>query len=111
MIKLFLPYHSSGNQGAVIAALVPGINVVKVLLIGLGIVKDEATVKSMSRYGDYRFFEHCTYQLIHWTFPPSGNLGGLCNRSNGSFFVLEKNGQVGRICNTFCPKCDDFIHF
>lgn len=56
MIKLFLRYHSSGNQGAVIAALVPGINVVKVLLIGLGIVKDEATVKSMSRYGDYRFF-------------------------------------------------------
>lgn len=37
------------------AALIPGINIVKVLLIGLGILKDEAAVKSMSRDGDYRF--------------------------------------------------------
>lgn len=36
------------------AALIPGINIVKVLLIGLGILKDEAAVKSMSRDGDYR---------------------------------------------------------
>lgn len=75
MIKLFLPYHSSGNQGAVIAALVPGINVVKVLLIGLGIVKDEATVKSMSRYGDYRFFEHCTYQINSLDIPSQWQFG------------------------------------
>ncbi|KAJ0742876.1 putative phytol/farnesol kinase [Helianthus annuus] len=48
------PLFSSGSGGAYIAALVPGVNIVKVLLIGLGIVKDEATVKSMSRFGDYR---------------------------------------------------------
>lgn len=47
-------YCSSGHRGAVLAALVPGINIIKVLLIGLGIWKDEATVKSMSRFGDYR---------------------------------------------------------
>ncbi|KAK9053675.1 hypothetical protein SSX86_024749 [Deinandra increscens subsp. villosa] len=48
------PLFSSGHQGAVMAALIPGVNIVKVLLIGLGIWKDEATVKSMSRDGDYR---------------------------------------------------------
>lgn len=48
-------HRSSGSEGAFIAALVPGVNIVKVLLIGLGLVKDEATVRSMSRYGDYRF--------------------------------------------------------
>lgn len=37
------------------AAIIPGVNILKVFLIGLGIVKDEATVKSMSRFGDYRF--------------------------------------------------------
>ncbi|KAJ0823991.1 putative phytol/farnesol kinase [Helianthus annuus] len=40
--------------GAYTTALVPGVNIVKVLLIGLGIVKDEVSVKSMSRFGDYR---------------------------------------------------------
>lgn len=57
MIELLLRYYSSGSQGAVVAALVPGVNVVKVLLIGLGIMKDEATVKSMTRFGDHRSLE------------------------------------------------------
>ncbi|KAK9279684.1 hypothetical protein L1049_013364 [Liquidambar formosana] len=48
------PLFSSGHRGAILAALVPGINIVKMLILGLGITKDEATVKSMSRYGDYR---------------------------------------------------------
>lgn len=55
MIELLEKFCSSGSQGAVMAALIPGINIVKVLLIGLGILKDEAAVKSMSRDGDYRF--------------------------------------------------------
>lgn len=54
MIELFSYYCSSGSQGAVVAALVPAVNIVKMLLIGLGIMKDEATVKSMTRFGDYR---------------------------------------------------------
>lgn len=45
---------SSGNRGAILAAMVPGVNIIKVLLLGLGIWKDDATVKSMSRYGDHR---------------------------------------------------------
>ncbi|PSR86192.1 Phytol kinase [Actinidia chinensis var. chinensis] len=48
------PLFSSGRQGAVLAALIPGINIIKMLLLGLGLWKDEATVKSMSRFGDHR---------------------------------------------------------
>ncbi|KAK4275131.1 hypothetical protein QN277_018265 [Acacia crassicarpa] len=48
------PLFSSRSQARLLAALVPGVNIFRMLLIGLGIQKDEATVKSMSRFGDYR---------------------------------------------------------
>ncbi|XP_057797887.1 probable phytol kinase 3, chloroplastic [Salvia miltiorrhiza] len=48
------PMFSSGRQGAIFAAIIPAVNIIKMLLIGLGIWKDDATVKSMSRYGDHR---------------------------------------------------------
>ncbi|KGN65833.1 farnesol kinase, chloroplastic [Cucumis sativus] len=48
------PMFSSGYQGAILASLIPGANVMRMLLLGFGILKDEATLKSMSRYGDYR---------------------------------------------------------
>ncbi|XP_028784666.1 probable phytol kinase 3, chloroplastic [Neltuma alba] len=48
------PLFSSGSQAPLFAAFVPGVNIIRMLLIGLGIQKDEATVKSMSRFGDYR---------------------------------------------------------
>ncbi|KAL1817248.1 hypothetical protein DCAR_0521673 [Daucus carota subsp. sativus] len=54
VFMLCWPMYSSGHQGALFAALIPGLNIVKMLLMGLGIWKDEATVKSMSRFGDYR---------------------------------------------------------
>ncbi|XP_047325785.1 probable phytol kinase 3, chloroplastic, partial [Impatiens glandulifera] len=54
VFMLCWPLFSSSPRGAVLAALVPGINIIKVLLIGFGIWKDEGTVKSMSRYGDPR---------------------------------------------------------
>ncbi|XAR58892.1 hypothetical protein NMG60_11014463 [Bertholletia excelsa] len=54
VFMLCWPLFSSCRQGAVLAAVIPGINIIKVLLIGLGIWKDAATVKSMSRFGDYR---------------------------------------------------------
>lgn len=46
---------SSGYQGAIFASLIPGANVIRMLVLGFGILKDEATLKSMSRYGDYRY--------------------------------------------------------
>ncbi|CAK9326932.1 unnamed protein product [Citrullus colocynthis] len=48
------PMFSSGYRGAIFASLIPGVNIIRMLVLGLGILKDEATVKSMSRYGDYR---------------------------------------------------------
>ena len=47
--------YSSGYQGALLASLIPGVNIIRMLLLGLGIMKDEGTVKSMSRYNDYRW--------------------------------------------------------
>ncbi|KAL6508180.1 hypothetical protein OROHE_021724 [Orobanche hederae] len=48
------PMFSSGRQGAILASLIPGINIIKMLLLGLGIWKDDASVKSMSRFGNHR---------------------------------------------------------
>ncbi|KAM0046767.1 putative phytol/farnesol kinase [Helianthus debilis subsp. tardiflorus] len=88
---LFWPLFSSGIQGAAMAALVPGVNIVKVLLIGLGIVKDEATVKSMSRFGDYRelikgpMYYAITITLccaIYWRTSPVA-IAGICNLCAG----------------------------
>ena len=65
MIELILNYCSSGRQGAIMEDLITAINIVKVLLIGLGIWKDEAAVKSMSRDGDYRFIHHAQRMLCN----------------------------------------------
>lgn len=51
---LFWPLFSSGRYAPFLAALAPGINIVRMLLLGLGIMKNEAMVKSMSRSGDHR---------------------------------------------------------
>ncbi|XP_022970488.1 farnesol kinase, chloroplastic [Cucurbita maxima] len=48
------PMFSSGHRGALLASLIPGVNIIRMLVLGLGILKDEATVKSMSRNGDCR---------------------------------------------------------
>lgn len=89
------PLFSSGSQGAVVAALVPGVNIVKVLLIGLGIMKDEATVKSMTRFGDHRelikgpLYYASTITLagiIYWRTSPIG-IAAICNLCAGDGFA------------------------
>ncbi|CAL5388474.1 unnamed protein product [Camellia sinensis] len=81
----------SGHQGAVIASLIPGLNIIKMLLIGLGIWKDEATVKSMSRFGDYRellkgpLYYAATITLscaIYWRSSPIA-IAAICNLCAG----------------------------
>jgi hypothetical protein len=47
--------YSSGTYAPFLAALAPGVNIIRMLLLGLGLVKNEAMVKSMSRSGDHRF--------------------------------------------------------
>ncbi|KAI4342566.1 hypothetical protein MLD38_027180 [Melastoma candidum] len=54
VFMLCWPLFSSGHRGAILASLVPGINIPRVLLVGSGMWKDEAIVKSMSRFGDRR---------------------------------------------------------
>ncbi|CAA3002107.1 probable phytol kinase 3, chloroplastic [Olea europaea subsp. europaea] len=85
------PMFSSGRQGAVIAALVPAVNIIKMLLLGLGIWKDDATVKSMSRFGDHRellkgpLYYASTITLVgavYWRTSPIA-IAAICNLCAG----------------------------
>ncbi|KAJ9556925.1 hypothetical protein OSB04_011539 [Centaurea solstitialis] len=98
------PLFSSGSQGAFVAALVPGINVVKVFLIGLGIMKDEATVKSMSRFGDHRellkgpLYYASTITLtgiIYWRTSPI-TIAAVCNLCAGDGFADIVGRRFGK---------------
>ena len=51
-------FDSSGNQGGFLAAMVPGFNAFKLLLLGLEMRKDEKAVKLMSGLGDHYSFWH-----------------------------------------------------
>ncbi|CAK9171684.1 unnamed protein product [Ilex paraguariensis] len=91
VFMLCWPLFSSGHQAAVLAALIPGINIVKMLLLGLGIWKDEGTVKSMSRFGDYRellkgpLYYASTITLacvIYWRTSPIA-IAAICNLCAG----------------------------
>ncbi|KAH6813785.1 Phosphatidate cytidylyltransferase family protein [Perilla frutescens var. frutescens] len=85
------PMFSSGRQGAILAAIIPGINIIKMLLLGLGIWKDDATVKSMSRFGDHRellkgpLYYASTITLagaIYWRNSPIA-VAAVCNMCTG----------------------------
>ncbi|KAI3908533.1 hypothetical protein MKX01_009335 [Papaver californicum] len=54
VFMLMWPIFSYRPQAAYLAALVPGVNIIRMLVLGLGLMKDESMVKSMSRSGDYR---------------------------------------------------------
>ncbi|KAL5580687.1 hypothetical protein UlMin_013129 [Ulmus minor] len=91
VFMLCWPLFSSGYPGAVLAALIPGVNIIKMLLLGLGILKDEATVKSMSRFGDYRellkgplyYAATITFAcLIYWRTSPI-SIAAICNLCAG----------------------------
>ncbi|XP_068667754.1 probable phytol kinase 2, chloroplastic [Aristolochia californica] len=56
VFMLFWPLSSSGSQAPYLAALAPGIDIIRMILLGLGIWKKDALFKSMSRSGDYRIF-------------------------------------------------------
>ncbi|XP_039027921.1 probable phytol kinase 3, chloroplastic isoform X2 [Hibiscus syriacus] len=82
---------SSGYRGAILAAVTPGINIIRMFLVGSGIWKDEATVKSMSRYGDYRellkgpLYYAATITLacaLYWRTSPIA-IAAICNLCAG----------------------------
>lgn len=91
VFMLCWPMFSSSRQGALFAALIPGLNIIKMFLMGLGIWKDEATVKSMSRFGDYRellkgpLYYAATITLacaVYWRGSPIA-IAAICNLCAG----------------------------
>nr|AUZ98394.1 farnesol kinase [Trachyspermum ammi] len=91
VFMLCWPLFSSSRQGALFAALIPGLNIIKMFLMGLGIWKDEATVKSMSRFGDYRellkgpLYYAATITLacaVYWRGSPIA-IAAICNLCAG----------------------------
>ncbi|XP_027931003.1 probable phytol kinase 3, chloroplastic isoform X2 [Vigna unguiculata] len=91
MFILCWPLFSTENMAPFLAVLIPGVNIIRMLVIGLGIVKDEATVKSMSRFGDYRellkgpLYYVATISLatiIYWRTSPI-SIAAICNLCAG----------------------------
>ncbi|GAV66579.1 CTP_transf_1 domain-containing protein [Cephalotus follicularis] len=85
------PLFSSGQRGAIFASLTPGINIVRMLLLGLGLLKDEAAVKSISRYGDHRellkgplyYAATITFAcVVYWRSSPIA-ISAICNLCAG----------------------------
>ncbi|KAF6164906.1 hypothetical protein GIB67_017109 [Kingdonia uniflora] len=91
VFMLFWPLFSYRHEAAYLAALIPGVNIIRMLLLGMGIWKDEATVKSMSRFGDYRellkgpLYYATTITLasaIYWRTSPIA-IASICNLCAG----------------------------
>ncbi|XVE58997.1 hypothetical protein DITRI_Ditri05aG0008900 [Diplodiscus trichospermus] len=101
VLMLCWPLFSSGYRGAILAAITPGVNIIRMLLIGSGIWKDEATVKSMSRYGDYRellkgpLYYATTVTLacvLYWRTSPIA-IAAICNLCAGDDVVGRRFGR------------------
>ncbi|KAL8150915.1 hypothetical protein V2J09_020723 [Rumex salicifolius] len=91
VFMLCWPLFSSGWRGAVLAGLIPGVNILKMLLLGLGIMKDDATVKSISRDGSPRellkgplyYALTITFAtMVYWRTSPIG-IAAICNLCAG----------------------------
>ncbi|XP_021746078.1 farnesol kinase, chloroplastic-like [Chenopodium quinoa] len=104
VFMLCWPLFSSGYCGAFFACLVPGVNIIRVLLIGLGIYKDEATVKSMSRFGDYRellkgplyYASTITFAcFFFWRTSPIG-IAAICNLCAGDGLADIVGRRLGK---------------
>ncbi|MFQ6624881.1 hypothetical protein Gotur_003537 [Gossypium turneri] len=104
VFMLCWPLFSAGYRGAILAAITPGVNIIRMLLIGSGIWKDEATVKSMSRYGNYRellkgpLYYAITVTLacvVYWRTSPIG-IAALCNLCAGDGLADVVGRRLGR---------------
>ncbi|XVF05776.1 hypothetical protein REPUB_Repub05bG0201500 [Reevesia pubescens] len=104
VFMLCWPLFSSGYRGAILAAISPGVNIIRMLLIGFGIWKDEATVKSMSRYGDHRellkgplyYASAITLAcVLYWRTSPIA-IAAICNLCAGDGFADVVGRRFGR---------------
>ncbi|KAL6003272.1 hypothetical protein ACLOJK_023495 [Asimina triloba] len=91
VFMLFWPMFSSRREAAFLAAVAPGVNIIRMLLLGLGIWKNDDMVKSISRHGDYRellkgpLYYACTLTLatsIFWRSSPIA-IAAICNLCAG----------------------------
>ncbi|WOL04828.1 putative phytol kinase 2, chloroplastic [Canna indica] len=91
VFMLLWPLFSPGSAAPFLAALAPGINIIRMLLLGLGIWKNDAMVKSMSRSGDHRellkgpLYYACTIAIatsIFWRTSPIA-IAAICNLCAG----------------------------
>ncbi|KAK1270475.1 hypothetical protein QJS04_geneDACA006046 [Acorus gramineus] len=106
------PLFSSERQAPYLAAIVVGLHVITMLLIGLGLWKNEATVKSMSRYGDYReflegpFYYACALTLstiVFWRTSPI-SVAITCNLCAGDGFADIFGRRFGRLKLPYNPN-------
>ncbi|KAF7849374.1 hypothetical protein BT93_L0868 [Corymbia citriodora subsp. variegata] len=104
VFMLCWPLFSSGQRGALLAATIIGINIIRMLLVGAGIWKDEATVKSMSRFGDRReLLEGPLYYALtitfacayYWRTSPVA-IAAICNLCAGDGFADIIGRQFGQ---------------
>ncbi|KAG0450258.1 hypothetical protein HPP92_026976 [Vanilla planifolia] len=95
VFMLCWPLFSTGHLAPYLAALAPAVNIFRMLLLGLGIWKNEALVKSMSRQGHYRellkgpLYYACTITLatiIFWRTSPIA-ISAICNLCAGDGFA------------------------
>ncbi|KAM7257330.1 hypothetical protein ACFE04_013071 [Oxalis oulophora] len=95
LFMLCWPLFSEGRQGIYLAAFTPGVNIIRMLLVGLGVMKDEDTVKSMSRYGDRRellkgpLYYAATITaacVLYWRTSPIA-IAAICNLCAGDGFA------------------------
>ncbi|KAG1365671.1 putative phytol kinase 2, chloroplastic [Cocos nucifera] len=101
---LFWPLFSSGRQAPFLAAVAPGINAIRMVLMGLGILRNDAMVKSISRHGDYRellkgpFYYACTITLatsVFWRTSPIA-IAAICNLCAGDGMADIVGRRFGR---------------
>ncbi|CAA6669301.1 unnamed protein product [Spirodela intermedia] len=101
---LFWPMFSSGELAPFLAAIAPVFNIIRMIFLGLGIWRNDAIVKSMSRYGDYRellkgpLFYACTITLattVFWRTSPVA-IAAVCNLCAGDGMALPLRGRCHR---------------
>jgi len=89
--QLFAPCSSDDVFAPFLAPLIIEINIIKVTVIGLGVVKDEGVVNSMTRHGDYRellkgpLYYACAITLttiVFWRTSPI-SIAVICNLCAG----------------------------
>ncbi|XP_019449472.1 PREDICTED: probable phytol kinase 3, chloroplastic [Lupinus angustifolius] len=91
VFMLCWPLFSTEGSGSILAALIPAVNIIRMLIIGLGLWKDEAVVSSMSRFGEYRellkgplyYAATITFAaVIYWRTSPI-SIAVICNMCAG----------------------------